>query len=268
MHHFFAEPTDINTEERTILLRDDNYRHLVQVLRGRVGEKILVSDGDGTDYQCEITEILPEAVELHIDFREEMHELPADIYLFQGLPKSDKMELIIQKAVELGARAIVPLETKNTVVKLEGKKSESKVKRWQAIAEAAAKQSKRSVIPEVLPVMGWRQAMDYVADFSCRLIPYENARDIRKTMAELQRLVTEDREARETEPKTLSRRKIGIFIGPEGGFTDSEIQAAMDHGIVPVTLGKRILRTETAAICALSIVMLTLESAAAETGEL
>ena len=268
MHHFFAEPGDINRIERTAVLRGDNYRHLVQVLRGRVGEKILISDGDGTDYQCEITEILPEAVALHIDFREEMHELPADIYLFQGLPKSDKMELIVQKAVELGARAIVPLETKNTVVKLDSRKSESKVKRWQAIAEAAAKQSKRSVIPEVLPVMGWRQAMDYVADFSCRLIPYENARDIRRTMAVLQRLVTADGEARETEPKTLARKKIGIFIGPEGGFDDSEIQAALEHGIVPVTLGKRILRTETAAICALSIVMLTLESAAAETGEL
>ncbi len=267
MHHFFAEPTDVNMAERTVLLRGDNYRHLVQVLRGRVGEKILISDGDGTDYMCEIEEILPEEVRLHVDFREEMHELPVDIYLFQGLPKSDKLELIIQKAVELGAHAVVPLETKNTVVKLDAKKGESKRKRWQAIAEAAAKQSKRSVIPEVFPVMRWKEAMDYVADFDCRLIPYENARDMGRTMAELKGLLEKDGAAREGEPKTLSRRKIAVFIGPEGGFSDAEIQEAEAHGVVPVTLGKRILRTETAAICAMSILMITLESAGIETGE-
>ena len=112
-----------------------------------------------------------EEVLLHIDFVEEMHELPADIYLFQGLPKQDKMELIVQKAVELGAHAVIPLDTKNTVVKLDEKRAAKKVERWQAIAEAAAKQSKRSIIPEVRPVMKWKDAMRFVENFDLRLIP-------------------------------------------------------------------------------------------------
>ena len=156
------------------------------------------------------------------------------------------MELIVQKAVELGAHAVIPLDTKNTVVKLDEKRAAKKVERWQAIAEAAAKQSKRSIIPEVMPVMKWKDAMRFVENFDLRLIPYENAKDIRHTMEELRKL-----------PK---HGKIAVFIGPEGGFADVEIKDAMAHGIEPITLGKRILRTETAAITSMSILMLTLES--------
>lgn len=259
MHHFFTDNTSIDRENHTVRLTGDNYRHLVQVLRARPGEKILISDGEGSDYECTIREIhdmeagadgrsaeaAPEVL-LHIDFVEEIHELPARIYLFQGLPKQDKMELIVQKAVELGAYAVVPLDTQNTVVKLDAKRAEKKRERWQAIAEAAAKQSKRSIIPELMPVMTWEAAMRYVEDFDLRLIPYENAKDIRHTMEALQRL-----------PK---QGRIAVFIGPEGGFSEREIEDAQTHDIEPITLGKRILRTETAAIAAMSILMLTLES--------
>ena len=258
MHHFFVDETDIDTEARLVRLTGENYRHLRQVLRAKPGEKVLISDGEGTDYECTVSGIHDadwlmaetvtgeEEVLLHIDFVEEMHELPADIYLFQGLPKQDKMELIVQKAVELGAHAVIPLDTKNTVVKLDEKRAAKKVERWQAIAEAAAKQSKRSIIPEVMPVMKWKDAMRFVENFDLRLIPYENAKDIRHTMEELRKL-----------PK---HGKIAVFIGPEGGFADVEIEDAMAHGIEPITLGKRILRTETAAITSMSILMLTLES--------
>lgn len=258
MHHFFVEKTNIDSAARLVRLTGENYRHLRQVLRAKPGEKVLISDGEGMDYECTVSEIHDadwlmaatvtgeEEVLLHIDFVEEMHELPADIYLFQGLPKQDKMELIVQKAVELGAHAVIPLDTKNTVVKLDEKRAAKKVERWQAIAEAAAKQSKRSIIPEVMPVMKWKDAMRFVENFDLRLIPYENAKDIRHTMEELRKL-----------PK---HGKIAVFIGPEGGFADVEIEDAMAHGIEPITLGKRILRTETAAITSMSILMLTLES--------
>lgn len=251
MHHFFVEKTNIDSAARLVRLTGENYRHLRQVLRAKPGEKVLISDGEGTDYECTVSEIhdaemSAEEVLLHIDFVEEMHELPADIYLFQGLPKQDKMELIVQKAVELGVHAVIPLDTKNTVVKLDEKRAAKKVERWQAIAEAAAKQSKRSIIPEVMPVMKWKDAMCLVENFDLRLIPYENAKDIRHTMEELRKL-----------PK---HGKIAVFIGPEGGFADVEIEDAMAHGIEPITLGKRILRTETAAITSMSILMLTLES--------
>ena len=260
MHHFFVDQKSIDSENREVRLSGDNYKHLVQVLRAKPGEKVLISDGEGTDYECTVSEIhdadgcaeaemSAEEVLLHIDFVEEMHELPAEIYLFQGLPKQDKMELIVQKAVELGAHAVIPLDTKNTVVKLDEKRAAKKVERWQAIAEAAAKQSKRSIIPEVMPVMKWKEAMRFVENFDLRLIPYENAKDIRHTMEELRKL-----------PK---HGKIAVFIGPEGGFADVEIEDAMAHGIEPITLGKRILRTETAAITSMSILMLTLESSEA-----
>ncbi|SFG38999.1 RsmE family RNA methyltransferase [Oribacterium sp. WCC10] len=265
MHHFFVERSNIDSDSRKVFLTGDNYNHLKNVLRVRVGEKILISDGEGTDYECDVITIHDEnyikearesgdmsvtepEVVLHINFVEEIHELPADIYLFQGLPKQDKMELIIQKAVELGAHAVIPLDSKNTVIKLDDKRQQKKTDRWQAIAEAAAKQSKRSIIPEVMPVMKWKAAMEYVKDFDLKLIPYENAKNIKHTMEELNKLP--------------EHGKIAVFIGPEGGFTDGEIEDALQHGIEPVTLGKRILRTETAAITSLSVLMLMLEAKA------
>lgn len=291
MHHFFAEAADIS--EREVRLRGENLRHLKNALRARPGERVLISDGEGTDYECEVAELGEEEILLRICFREEIHELPADIWLFQGLPKSDKMELILQKAVELGVRGIVPLESRNTVVRLNPGKAAAKRQRWQGIAEAAAKQSKRSIIPEVTLPMRWKDALSLLPDFSLRLIPYENVRgaertrellldlrELRKEAARPPEEEAEDRKKRgdtgqraeeksrakgglplsENEKKTPEgRRKIAVFIGPEGGFSEEEIEEARAAGMECLSLGKRILRTETAALCALSLLMLFLE---------
>ncbi|MGO4971116.1 16S rRNA (uracil(1498)-N(3))-methyltransferase [[Clostridium] aminophilum] len=244
MYHFFVEPDQIEEEQITILGEDVN--HIGNVLRMKPGEKVLISAEGEMDRLCGIEEIRREEVICRIlEVREENNELPARIHLYQGLPKSDKMELIIQKAVELGAYRIVPVSTKNTVVKLDAKKAESKVKRWNAIALAAAKQSKRSVIPEVAPVLSFGQALEEVKGFGLKLIPYENADGMAKT--------------RELLGKAAPGQDIAVFIGPEGGFDPGEIEKAKDAGAEPVTLGKRILRTETAGLCILSALMMQLD---------
>jgi len=244
MYHFFVEPDQIEEERITIFGEDVN--HIGNVLRMKPGEKVLISAEGEMDRLCGIEEIRRDEVICRIlEVRKENNELPARIHLYQGLPKSDKMELIIQKAVELGAYRIVPVSTKNTVVKLDAKKAESKVKRWNAIALAAAKQSKRSVIPEVAPVISFGQALEEVKGFDLKLIPYENADGMAKT--------------RELLGKAAPGQDIAVFIGPEGGFDPEEIEKAKDAGTEPVTLGKRILRTETAGLCILSALMMQLD---------
>ena len=172
-------------------------------------------------------------------------ELPARIWLFQALPKSDKMEWIIEKAVELGVYAVVPVVTRRCVVRLDEKKAAAKVKRWNAISESAAKQSKRMQIPHVHEVMPYRDALVMAKDFQAVCIPYEEARGMQPL--------------REYLGKVERGTQAGFFIGPEGGFEPEEIRMAQDLGIMPVSLGKRILRTETAGIALMSAVMLQLE---------
>ncbi|MGP1589852.1 MAG: 16S rRNA (uracil(1498)-N(3))-methyltransferase [Oribacterium sp.] len=251
MHHFFVEPSEIISG--TVHITGENYRHLRTVLRAELGEHILISDGTGTDYVCELTEITEGELLLRICFRERMHELPAEIHLFQGLPKSDKLELIVQKAVELGAFRIVPLRTQNAVVRLDEKRAGAKVMRWRGIAEAAAKQSKRSIIPEVAAPMDFREAIEQAADFDCRMIPYENAEGMTALLSVLRDL------AQPWDSQRAGKKRIAVFIGPEGGFSRGEIEAALAHGVQPVSLGRRILRTETAAITTLSLLMTALE---------
>ena len=175
-------------------------------------------------------------------------ELPSRVYLFQGLPKADKMELIIQKAVELGAYQVIPVATKRSVVKLDTKKAKGKLARWQAIAEAAAKQSKRRIVPEVASVMTMREAVGYARNMQVKCIPYELAEGMAHT--------------RELIESIEPGQEVAVFIGPEGGFEESEIQLAMEAGIIPVTMGKRILRTETAGFTMLSWIMYQLEGKA------
>ena len=172
-------------------------------------------------------------------------ELPSKIYLFQGLPKADKMELIIQKAVELGAYQIIPVKMKRSVVKLDDKKAASKVKRWCAISEAAAKQSKRAIIPEVTMPMTYKEAVKYAENLDIKLLPYELAEGMDYT--------------REIISNIKPGQSIGIFVGPEGGFADEEVDFAKDNGFKPITMGKRILRTETAGFTMLSWLMYNLE---------
>ena len=246
MQHFFVVPDQVR--DGYIEITGSDVNHMKNVLRMKTGEQLEISDGNNKKYLCEIESLEADKVTAQIlEEREAENELPSKIYLFQGLPKSDKMELIIQKAVELGAAGIVPVSTKNAVVKLDAKKEEAKRKRWQAIAESAAKQSGRSLMPRVMGLMTLGQAFDYIEkeQFALRLIPYEHEAGMEGSRQELSRVAP--------------GQDIAVFIGPEGGFDESEINLALKKGVRPVSLGKRILRTETAGLAMLSVLMMRLE---------
>ena len=245
MYQFFVEPHQI--QDKTVRIEGSDVNHIKNVLRMKVGEELSVSNGlDGKEYRCGIVSMDETSILCELRFiKEDGVELPSQVYLFQGLPKADKMELIIQKAVELGVHAVVPVAAKRCVVKLDDKKAKSKITRWQGIAEAAAKQSKRRIVPEVTDVMSFKEALRYIGDFEIKLIPYELAEDIAKTKEIINSL--------------QPGQRVAIFIGPEGGFEESEVQLAMEMGVEPITLGKRILRTETAGFTVLSWIMYQLE---------
>ena len=245
MYQFFVEPNQICGKIITIEGSDVN--HIKNVLRMKPGEEISVSNGmDGKEYRCGIVSMEEERIICELRFvKEDGMELSSRVYLFQGLPKADKMELIIQKAVELGVHEIIPVATKRCVVKLDEKKAGSKIARWQAIAEAAAKQSKRRIVPQVCNVMTFAQALKRASQMDVKLIPYELAEGMDKTKSIIAHL--------------QPGQDIAIFIGPEGGFEEAEIDNALAAGIQPITLGKRILRTETAGFTIMAWIMYQLE---------
>ena len=246
MYQFFVEPGQI--QGRRIIITGSDVNHIRNVLRMKPGEEIAVSNGtDGREYRCGIESFTEDEVICSLRFvKEDGVELPSRIFLFQGLPKADKMELIVQKAVELGAYEVVPVAARRCVVRLDEKKASSRISRWQGIAEAAAKQSRRGIIPQVHPVMNMREAVAYARTMEVKLIPYELAENMGHTKEVLGAV----------KPGT----DIAVFIGPEGGFEQEEIELAMAAGIEPVTLGRRILRTETAGLTVLSWLMYHLES--------
>lgn len=248
MYQFFVEPDQIDAAGKSVIIRGTDVNHIKNVLRMRPGEEVAVSNGiDGKEYRCGILALEEDCVRLELRFiKEDGVELPAQIYLFQGLPKADKMELIIQKAVELGAFQVIPVAMKRCVVKLDEKKADSKIKRWQGIAEAAAKQSKRGVIPTVAPVMSYAQAVKMASAMDLKLVPYELAEGMEQTKQLIE--------------SAKPGQRIAIFIGPEGGFDPQEIDAATEAGIRPITLGKRILRTETAGFTTIAWLMYQLEN--------
>ena len=248
MHHFFVDKREITGEE--IRLYGENFHHLQKVLRGKIGEEIIISSGETVDYHCRIQGYGEDHAVLSVSFLEEAHELRTKVILLQALPKGEKMELIIQKAVELGVSEMIPLDSENCIVHLKGEKAEKKRLRWQGISEAAAKQSKRSVIPVIAPVSTWKEAFSLVKNAEIKLIPYENEKGIGFTKEELLRV---------EELGQKSGGTIALCIGPEGGFSKEEVEAAKKEGFLPISLGKRILRTETAAIATLSLIMMHLE---------
>ena len=250
MYHFFVEPSQIQGTKVSITGNDVN--HIKNVLRMQPGEEIAVSNGeDGKEYRLGIEELKEEEIVCTVRFvKEDGVELPSKIHLFQGLPKADKMELIVQKAVELGVYEIIPVATKRAVVKLDEKKAKSKIARWQTISEAAAKQSKRRIIPQISEVMTFKEAVTYAKDMHIKVIPYELAKGMEKTKNIINNIQPGE--------------EIAIFIGPEGGFEESEIQIALEQGVEPITLGKRILRTETAGFTILSWIMYQLEGMSIE----
>ncbi|MCI7226042.1 MAG: 16S rRNA (uracil(1498)-N(3))-methyltransferase [Lachnospiraceae bacterium] len=245
MHRFFVEEPAMG--ENSITITGGDVNHIKNVLRMAVGDKICVINGQNNkEYYCEITAVGNDAVDTRIcEIRESDQELGNEVVLFQGLPKSDKMELIIQKAVELGVHTIVPVSTDRTVVKLDAKKEANKRKRWMSISESAAKQSGRLRIPEVTPVVSYREALEMAKKMDVRLIPYELAEGMEKT--------------RELMSSIQPGQSVAVFIGPEGGFESSEIEKAMEIGAWPITLGKRILRTETAGLVTLAMLVYNLE---------
>lgn len=247
MYQFFVEPGQINLNDNRVIIVGGDVNHIKNVLRMKPGEELNVSNGlDGREYRCGIEALEENRIICRLRFvKEDNVELPAKVYLFQGLPKGDKMDLIVQKAVELGACEIIPVAARRCVVKLDGKKAAAKTARWQGIAEAAAKQSKRGIIPLVREVTDFREAVREASDMDVRLIPYELARGMEKTKRILDGL--------------QPGQRVAVFIGPEGGFEEDEIRLAAESGIEPVTLGRRILRTETAGMAVLAWIGYVLE---------
>ena len=244
MPRFFVTRAQVQGDE--IVIQGNDVNHIKNVLRMRPGDELSLSDGEGMDYFCKIASIDRDEVCVNIENSWNSYvELPVKLYLFQGLPKGDKMELIIQKAVELGVHEIIPVRTKRVIVKLDDKKESKKIARWQQIAEGGAKQSGRGLIPEVKPVMGFAEALKYASSLDATLIPYEKAEGIQKT--------------REIIHDLKGKKSIAVFIGPEGGFDEKEVEDAIASGAFPVTLGRRILRTETAGLTMLSILMFEFE---------
>ncbi len=241
MPKFFVTPQQMR--EKTILLEGEDAKHIKTVLRSKIGEEITVCDGNGMDYNCRIMALEDKNVEVEILEKFFCDAEPnVKITLFQGLPKADKMELIIQKCVELGVDRIVAVATERSIVKLD-KKEAKKIERWQKIAEAAAKQSGRGKIPEIGGVLTFSQAVAEAKALDGALIPYEKERE-----QGLRQFV-----------RGFSGKRLGVFIGPEGGFAPEEIEKAMEAGVLPVTLGKRILRTETAGMVTVALLLYELE---------
>lgn len=245
MQQFFAEPSRIR--DGRIWLAGPDVNHIRNVLRMKPGDDVRVSDGNGSVFLCcisayeEKTAVLDILRELDPDT-----ELPSKIFLFQGLPKGDKMDLIVQKAVELGVYSVIPFAAKRSIVKLDDKKAQKRQQRWQAIAKGAAEQSGRSLIPEIGRVQTFAEALEAASALDVVLIPYELEKGIVRTTQLLENITP--------------GQSVGIFIGPEGGFEEEEVARAKAAGAEPVTLGKRILRTETAGMAILSILMYHLES--------
>jgi len=247
MYHFFTSPENIDPGKGTAKIAGRDVNHILNVLRMKAGEQILVSDGEGTDYTCELLgKTEEESISLRIiSAGGSLSEPSVRFYLFQGLPKADKFEHIIQKSVELGVYEIIPVLTKRSIVKYDDKKARAKTERWQKIAESAAKQSRRGIVPQVSEIISFDKALKAAQDMDLILIPYENFKDMEATRTVLSGI--------------RPGMTVGIFIGPEGGFDEAEVKLANEKGAECISLGSRILRTETAPLMLLSVLTFALE---------
>lgn len=244
MHLFFAEHHNISDDR--IVLDGTDYNHIKNVLRLKPGSKIQVKSGDNKSYTCVISSFDNERVICDIEgVSTQNTELPVKVTVFQGLPKAEKMETVIQKCIELGAVRIVPVAMERSITRFDEKKAENKVKRWRAIAQAAAQQSKRSIIPEVADVCNLTVALEMAGECDIILMPYECAENFKET-----RKILSD---------IPSGSSVAVFIGPEGGIGAGEIQQAEKAGARLISLGNRILRTETAAMMLMSVMIYLFE---------
>lgn len=244
MYHFYTDKANIS--EKTISIFGEDVNHIKNVLRMKEGEEIIICDSEGTDYHSKIVSLGKDEVVAEIlDSGISEAELPFRVHLFQGLPKKDKMEMIIQKSVELGVHEIIPVMTRRVIVKLDDKKKEeAKIKRWQAISESAAKQSGRGIIPHISGCMSFKEALSKAQKMDKILIPYENADSSPLGM----------KASRELLQNIPEGSDVAVFIGPEGGFESEEVEEAISSGASAISLGKRILRTETAGMMLLSVI--------------
>lgn len=247
MQKFFVETKQIENEKITIIGED--VKHITSVLRMKIGENVQVGNKQtGENYIAQITQISAENVITNIIKKvEETSESNVRVDLYQGLPKADKMELIIQKTTEIGVSNIIPVDMVRCVVKLEEKEEKKKIERWQKIAMSAAQQSKRDKIPTIENKINFKQIMNKIKEYDCFLVAYEE-----ETQTALKQVLQA--------MKQKENYQIGILIGPEGGIDSKEIALLKENGATIVTLGKRILRCETAPICMVSNILYELES--------
>ena len=240
MDRFFVDKKNINLENNTCIIEGEDVKHISKVLRCRIGEELEVCDNNNNEYICEITNIDKNQVELNILEKVDIQrESDLKIKVYQGLPKGPKMEMILQKLTEVGVDEIILVQTKRTVVKVDDKKEDKKLERWERIIYEAAKQSKRGKLPTLRGVLTFKEALADMKENDFNIAPYENE----KTKSIKQAI------------KGVNINNIGIFVGPEGGFEETEIEAIEDIGGQSVSLGPRILRTETASLVASSIVL-------------
>jgi len=237
MNRFFVKKDDIR--DNSAVITGEDLKHISKVLRMAPGDKVMLCDGEGYQYLAEISEITKDCARLEILNGERCAAEPSRrITLYQGLPKGDKMDLIVQKSVELGAEKIVPVVMKRTVVKL--KNASSKCDRWQRIAEEAAKQCMRGIIPKVEEPVSFEDMLSMLREDDISILPYENEKN---------------NKLRQCLRDNSNASRVNIIIGPEGGFEPDEVLLAEKKGVHKVTLGPRIMRCETAPLAAIAAVM-------------
>ena len=240
MDRFFTPKSNINLEQNTCIIEGEDVKHISRVLRCKENDKLEVCDMDNNEYICKIKEINKDNILLDIiETVNIKRESSLKVKLYQGMPKGTKMELILQKLTEIGVEEIVLVQTKRSVAKVDDKKEDKKIERWERIIYEAAKQSKRGKIPTLRGVLSFKEALADMKNNDFNIVPYENER----TKSIKQAI------------KDIDINNIGIFVGPEGGFAEEEIKQIEDINGQSVSLGPRILRTETASVVASSIVL-------------
>ena len=243
MHRFFVDTHQINFTQNRIIIENEDVKHISRVLRLKEKDKVEICDGENTEYICEIQSIDKNSVLLSIiDKKQSIKEPSIKTVLYQGVPKGDKMSFIIQKTVELGITEIIPVEMKRTVVQFGDRDKQNKIDRWKKIALEAAKQSKRGIIPAVHSPLNFDQALEHSKKNQLNIMPYEN--ENKKGFRAVMESLNKD-----------NIDNIGIWIGPEGGLDEEEVAKAINNKIHLITLGPRILRTETAGFTTLSLIM-------------
>ena len=249
MPKFFVTSNEIENDKIKIKGKDVN--HIKNVLRAKIEDELDICNTDEMkDYKCEIEELTSDCVTCKIiSEKQNNSESNVEITIFQGLPKADKMELIIQKSVELGVNKIIPVDMKRCVVRLKDKDQIKKVERWQKISEVASKQCGRGIIPEIGQVIKIKEIVDRIGEYDIILVAYEKEENnyLKFEIGKLKKLEKD-------------KKKIAIVIGPEGGLEEEEVKQLQENGAKVITLGKRILRTETVALNMISILMYELEN--------